>query len=188
MSTPLQPNTVFGPTATSPSAQAFVSDPSMGPGYATAGLNIIGNPNSTSIKYVNPGTLPNPEAMTNVAAVVATFISNSNAGNCPNLAPEPQAGWTQTVPNGASWVLVNGSYELQQTPSASGPNGVTPEAPSPAPSSNQTLGETGTEQYLTLKLGVDGAQQGSNAISNVTSITSSFAGIPAAQIAVFRFQ
>src|SRR5438876_11173525 len=52
---------------------------------------------------------------------------------------------------------------------------------------NYNNSKTSTQYYLDVVLNVDSAQQGANAISNVLSITSSFAGIPAAQLQVNNF-
>ena len=52
---------------------------------------------------------------------------------------------------------------------------------------NYNAGETSTRYYLDTVFNVYSAQQGVNAISNLLSITSSFAGIPAAQLQVNNF-
>jgi hypothetical protein len=52
---------------------------------------------------------------------------------------------------------------------------------------NFAHGEGSTQYYLDNVLNVDSAQQGANAVSNLLSITSSFAGIPAAQLQVNNF-
>ena len=63
-----------------------------------------------------------------------------------------------------------------------------PSAPSPAPNSNQTEGEMGTEQFLTTVSEVGhGAQQGAP-VGNATNPFSGGGGVAASQVAVFRWE
>jgi hypothetical protein len=48
--------------------------------------------------------------------------------------------------------------------------------------------ETSTQEFLSDVLSVENAQQGTAAISNVASISSSFGGISASNIQVFKWQ
>ena len=184
MSTTGLPQVINGPTSTSPSAQAFTTDPSDGPGYFVPGAP------QQSIATLGPPvtTLPNPEAMqyTNATSgTIASVYANEQAGSCPLPGPSAQGSnigaeyispvsspiwsgaslkWSLTITNGLNWGGTS--------------------APSPATNSNNTLGETGTEQRL-IALGVDGAQQGKNAISGVVSFN---AGINPANVQTFKWQ
>ena len=83
MTTGLQ-NVTNGPNRTSPSSQAFTSDPTMGP-YPTATVPTV----PASIATLGPpvSTLPNSEVMqyTNATTgTIATVYANEQAGNCPS--------------------------------------------------------------------------------------------------------
>ncbi len=184
--------TSFGPTKTSPSAQAFVTDPlgqgvngpaySMGPGYPVVGP-VCGN---VSLPVIGPPctTLTNIEASTNVTATLTAVYSNSEAGNCPQIGPGPFVNglsYRGSFPWGGSWQ----GASFIGTIAGGGPNANTPTAPSPATSSNETEGETGTEQFLASKMVVDGPQQGAAALN----APNPFAGVlPANSVAAYRWE
>lgn len=103
-------------------------------------------------------------------------MANLNA-----LAHEIRVG--DVIPNLSALapVLELQPLPLANTPPATGTISV-PQAPSgsvtgQAATFNYTNTITSTKEYLTNVLEVDSAQQGTNAISNVASITSSFAGV-----------
>ncbi|MGC2477386.1 MAG: hypothetical protein WA485_23810 [Candidatus Sulfotelmatobacter sp.] len=180
MTTGLQ-NVINGPNRTSPSSIAFTSDPSMGP-YPTATVPTV----PASIATLGPpvSTLPNPEVMqyTNATTgTIATVYANEQAGNCPNLGPSASVNAGEYITPVLAPEWVGGS--LISNAGADGEGWGGPEAPSPTPSSNQTLGEMSTEQYM-MKLGVDGPQQGSNALNAVVS----FSGIDPSTVQTFRWE
>jgi hypothetical protein len=129
-----------------------------------------------SIALLGPpvANVPNIEDSTNVTATATALF---------------QSGGRPTAVEAGEPVLWVGAALVQTM------IGITPQSPLGVPgypyavsNFNETNGITSTEQFLQNVLEVDRAPQGSNVISNVTSITSSFGGVPASQIAVFRFQ
>lgn len=93
--------------------------------------------------------------------------------------------------NAAQPSLMDGNNNLADTPPATGLL-----APAQAPSGSVTGQSatfnfvntiTSTKEYLHNILNVESAQQGTNAISNVVSITASFAGIPSKDLMVNNY-
>jgi hypothetical protein len=88
--------------------------------------------------------------------------------------------WYTTASGGGSGAVSNPSLQNPpQSPSGS--------VSGQSATWNYSNSETSTQYYLDAVLNVDAVQQGANAISNLLSITSSFAGIPAAQLQVNNF-
>jgi hypothetical protein len=129
-----------------------------------------------SIALLGPpvANLPNIETSTNVAATALAVYESG--GRPTNVSAQQPVQW-----QGAALVGV----DVGSVPQS--PLGV-PGYPYTVSNFNETNGITSTEQFLQNVIEVERTQQGTNVISNVLSITASFGGVPAAQIAVFRFQ
>lgn len=148
-------------TNSSRSAQAATSDPSMGSGYFPAP---IGNQNLVLIGPPNPGGLPNPEAMSNVAATCLAVYNDASYRN------------TTPIPTGASWASDVMSQQFTILPTST--------TPSPSANSNQSLGQSGTQQALAA-LDVEGTQQGRTALN----APNSFSGcLPASATQSYKWQ
>jgi hypothetical protein len=181
----LQPNTVSGPTATSPSTSAFVSDPTMGPGVPCLNINTkgIASAGSPVCNLPAPETAGNFPGTPSLATVITDVFEQSLAGNCP----APGAGSSSSLsPGGVSsqlgeWQIVGGNAVWVYT-ATSGPG------PAPAGGNtnwNEVNGQTSTQGFLSMQQSSKGVTQGTPALN----APQTFAGVlPANSVSSYRWE
>jgi hypothetical protein len=133
-------------------------------------------PASISLSGPPVANVPAIETSTNVSATALALFQSG--GRPTEVVTQQLVQW-----QGASLVLTEPGISTQSPAGVPGFNYSTIQT-----DFNEVHGITSTQQYVGTTLSIEDAQQGTNVVSNVTTITSSFGGVPAAQIAVFRFQ